>query len=272
VDSGASEDIASARDTIKSRILTKTLEAPFPFAGVGGNVYADDACRDLCIEELNFNISPMVVKCPYNLLSVGKHCQENGMDFIWLGSRRMLPYFICTDGSAVVLRVDYNIPYLDCAGKRGVRPRGRLSKQVRLPLPPSRPGVYTTSSAAAAVSTATTTHTTTATMTTRVKLRDSATQTEVIPAMAAREAAAQGSTSGPADTNKACPAPVADVQDPAANSEPGAASGAGGAVDGAGGGSLHQILMRPLRQQRTTARCLSRTGTLKQRQCPRTIS
>ena len=105
VDSGASEDIASARDTIKSRILTKALESLFPFEGVGGTVFADDAIRDLCIEELGLNFCPSVVKCPYNLLSFGMRCQENGMDFIWLGSRKMLPYFICKDGSAVVLRV-----------------------------------------------------------------------------------------------------------------------------------------------------------------------
>jgi hypothetical protein len=42
VDSGASEDIASARDTIKSRILTKALEHPFPFEGVSGFMYV---CR-----------------------------------------------------------------------------------------------------------------------------------------------------------------------------------------------------------------------------------
>ena len=129
-------------------------------------MYADVACRDLYLEELGFNFSPSVVQCAYNLLSVGKHCKENGMDFFWFGSRKMLPYFICKDGSAVVMRVDYNIPYLDCAGKRGVRPRGKLSKQVRLPLPPPRPGVYTASSATAAAGITTTTHTNTATMTT----------------------------------------------------------------------------------------------------------
>ena len=90
VDSGASDDIASARDTIKSRVLTNTI-SPYPFEGVGGVAFADDAVRDLCIEELDFNFSPSVVKCPYNLLSLGKSCQENGMDFIWLGSRKMLP-------------------------------------------------------------------------------------------------------------------------------------------------------------------------------------
>jgi len=157
-----------------------------------------------------------------------------------LGLRRMLPYFICKDGSAVVLRVDYNIPYLDCAGKRGVQPRGRMSRQVRLPLPPSRPGVYTTCSATAAVGITTTTHTTTSTMTIRVTLRDSATQTELVPALAAREAIAQEVTSGRASATDACPAQVADVQGPAANSVSCTASGAGRAVDGAGwAGSLH---------------------------------
>ena len=62
VDTGASEDIASMSDKIKSRILMKTLEAPSPFIGVGGTVYADDACRDLYLEDLGFNFSPSVVK------------------------------------------------------------------------------------------------------------------------------------------------------------------------------------------------------------------
>ena len=115
------------------------------------------------------------------------------MDFIW-------PYFICRDGSAVVLRVDYNIPYLDCAGKRGVQPRGKLSRQVRLPLPPSKPGVYTASSATAAAGITTTALTNTATITTRVKLRDATTQTESVP-------------------QSSCPAQATDAQDPAANSD-----------------------------------------------------
>ena len=105
-----------------------------------------------------------------------------------------------------------------------------------LPLPPPRPGVYTASSATAAAGVTITTHTSTATMTTYVKRRDTATQTEVVPAIAAREATARGSTSGFAGSHVTCPAPVADVQDPAADSESGAANGAGGAVDGAGGG------------------------------------
>ena len=73
-------------------------------------MYADDACRDLYVEELGFSFSLSVVNMPYTLLSVDKRCQENGKDFVWPGSRKMLPYFICKDGSAVVMRVDYNIP------------------------------------------------------------------------------------------------------------------------------------------------------------------
>jgi hypothetical protein len=226
-----------ASDALKSRILARTLESPFPFYGVGGTVYADDACRDLCFEELDFNFSPSVVKCAFNLLSVGKRCQDNGMDFVWLGSRKMLPYFVCKDGAAVVMRVDYNIPYLDSAGKRGVQPRGRMSKQVRLPLPPSRPGVYTTCSATAAVGITTTTHATTSTMTIRVKFRDTATQAEFVPALAAQEVAARGSASGRVSTTTMRPAQVAGEQGPAADSVSGTASGAGRAVDGAGGGA-----------------------------------
>ena len=75
-------------------MLTMVLETPLPFDGVGGIVTADDAVRNLCIEELGFNFSPPIVNCSYNLLSVGKRCQELGMDLIWLGSRKMLPYFI----------------------------------------------------------------------------------------------------------------------------------------------------------------------------------
>ena len=136
------------------------------------------------------------MKGDFNLLSVGKRCQDHGMDFVWLGSRKMLPYFICKNGTAVVMRVDYNIPYIDSAGNRGVRPRGILSKTVRLPLPPSKPGGYTASSATAAGIT-TIALTSAATMTTRVKLHDAATQTEFAP-------------------QSSCPAQVAEVQDPAA--------------------------------------------------------
>jgi len=236
-DTGAADDIASARDTIKSRLRTMVLETPLPFDGVGGVVVADDAVRNLCIDELGFNFSPPIVNCPYNLLSVGKRCQEQGMDFVWLGSRKMLPYFVCNDGSAVVLRVHQNIPYLDCQGNRGVHPRGQVSKQVRLPLPPCRSGVYTAPLATAACGVATITHATTATMTTRVKPRDAATQTEAVSAIAAREAAVHRAVSSRAEKHLICPAPVADVQDPAANGTFGTASGADTAVGGAGGGA-----------------------------------
>ena len=132
------------------------------------------------------------------------------MDFVWLGSRKMFPYFICRDGAAVVMRVDYNIPDLDSAGRRGVRPRGVLSKQVRLPLPPSRPGVYTASKYTAAVSSTTTAFTSTATMTVYVKRLNAATQTEVAPEGVAASGLPAGAASGSADARKILPAPVAD--------------------------------------------------------------
>ena len=112
------------------------------------------------------HFSPSVVDTPMNPLSVGKRCQKDGMEFVWLGSRKMPPYFVCKDRSA---GVEYNIPYFKRAGNSGVQPRGKHSKQVRLPLPPSRPGVYTAPSAAAAVGITITTHTNTATMTTYVR-------------------------------------------------------------------------------------------------------
>ena len=55
VDSGASEDIASKQSTIRSRVLTKSLEAQFAFNGVGGSVWADDECRGINIEELGMH-------------------------------------------------------------------------------------------------------------------------------------------------------------------------------------------------------------------------
>ena len=158
------------------------------------------------------------------------------MGFTWLGSRKMMPYFMCKDGSVVVLNVEYNIPYLQCAGKRGVRPRGPCSKQARLPLPPSRVGVYAASSATAAIGITITTHTNTATMTTHVRKHDMATQTEVIPAGAAREAAMRDRASGPSGSKLTCPARAADVQESAVGSSSDAASGVDVASDGAGGG------------------------------------
>jgi len=276
VDSGASLDIVCQSDVLKSRILARTLESPFPFQGIGGLVYADEVCRNLFVEELGLNLSPNIVKCAYNLLSVGQHCQEDGVDFVWLGSRKMLPYFICKNGAAVVMRVDYNIPYLDCAGKRGVRPRGVLSKQVRLPLPPSRPGVYTPSQYTAAAGTATTAFTDAATMTIRVKRLNAATQTDVAPGGVAASGLPTGAASGSACSRESFPAQAADEQAPAAFGEPGTASGAGDAVDGAGGGGrLHlraptlvrawniscPAPMKPLLQQWNTGRCRNMTRT-----------
>ena len=62
------------------------------------------------------------------------------------------------------------------------------------------------------------------------------TQTEFIPAGAARGAAKHGVDSGPFGSLLSFPARAADVQDPAADTRSSAASGRDGAVDGAGGG------------------------------------
>ena len=56
------------------------------------------------------NVSPYIIPSNFLLLSMGRRCQDDGLDFIWLGSRKMPSYFIRKDGSTVVMGVEDNIP------------------------------------------------------------------------------------------------------------------------------------------------------------------
>ena len=93
-------------------------------------------CQGWNIEELGIDSTPFILSTEFNLMSAGRRCLHDGLDFVWLGSRDLPPYLIRQDGAAVVLGVENNIPYLACAGSRGIRPREARFKQARLPLPP----------------------------------------------------------------------------------------------------------------------------------------
>ena len=135
------------------------------------------------MEEFGLQISLDLVGCNFQFILLGKHRHEDGLDFVWLGSRKIPPYTIQNNGFAVMLAVRGDIPYLDAASNRNVRVRGACSKQVCLPLPPSsRLGVYSVGLATAAAGITATARTHTATMTTRISRHDMATQSERVDA------------------------------------------------------------------------------------------
>ena len=57
------------------------------------------------VKELDLKVTPWLLGSDFQILSVGKHCYEDGFDFVWLGSKKMPPYIVRGDGTAVVLSV-----------------------------------------------------------------------------------------------------------------------------------------------------------------------
>ena len=203
-----SEDVVA-----KFKVASKMQDIPRHFLGIGGPDVADKKAS-LHVKELNLNVMPWLMSSNgFQILSVGKHCNEDGFDFVWLGSKRMPPYTVRGDGSAVVPNVRDNIPYLDAVGNRDPHPRGACSKQVRLPLPPPRAGVYIVSTSYAASVTTTAARTTSATMTTHIKCCDMSTQTDPLPATSARDAHVRVIGSGSLGSKLSCPARAAETQE-----------------------------------------------------------
>ena len=84
---------------------TKQVAWTLPFAGVRGGSSADKVADNIAVGELSLKIDPYFLRDGFAVMSVGKHCREDKMDFVWFCSRGLPPYLVRQDGSIVVLSV-----------------------------------------------------------------------------------------------------------------------------------------------------------------------
>ena len=107
-DTGAAQHMLTRRDAAPYR--RDRSQPDMHFAGVGGNTSSDGRALIKKFGGLGFSLSPWVYQGDMNLLSGETLCEEQGVDYIRLGSRGLPPYIILPSGKAIVLDVVGGVP------------------------------------------------------------------------------------------------------------------------------------------------------------------
>ena len=91
VDTGCGHDLLGERQVKKWGLLAKQVSWTFSLNGIGGASDANEVANNISVGELNLRINPYILKDGFAVMAVGKHCREDKLDFIWLGSRGLPP-------------------------------------------------------------------------------------------------------------------------------------------------------------------------------------
>ena len=108
VDSGCSNDLI---DQLSAKNLPK-IKSPCPmvFATANGDVSAKTECP-IFVAEINTTISPYVLECTPDVLSLGRRCVDEGFAFHW-DAYSARPTWALPNGRIITLTTEGYIPYL----------------------------------------------------------------------------------------------------------------------------------------------------------------
>jgi len=133
-DTGCAHDLVGKQEVKQIADSIRQAEAPIRFTTANGSPPLADACIDLkCWELDDEDLAPYVLAGTPAVMSIGKRVMHLGYDFIWIGSRKLPPYYVTPSGRIVVMEVIDDIPYLT-TGSALCQPRKR-GGHIRVPAP-----------------------------------------------------------------------------------------------------------------------------------------
>jgi len=93
--------------------LIRDAEVPIKFSTANGSPPLATKCIDLkCWEIDHPDVQPYILAGTPPVMSIGMRVMQYGYDFIWLGSKKLPPYYITPSGRIVVMEVIDDIPYI----------------------------------------------------------------------------------------------------------------------------------------------------------------
>jgi hypothetical protein len=97
-----------ARKECPKRVTYKADEIT-TFATANGTVESSEKCQQQ-IETLGITVEADVLPETPSVLSMGKHCMEDGFDFIWMANKK--PFLKSPYGEIIICDLVHNVPYL----------------------------------------------------------------------------------------------------------------------------------------------------------------